>query len=232
MVFYHGVMRESRYRVEELAAATEIGVDTIRYYQAQGLLRAPTRDGRIVWYDDTHATRLTEIRELSDQGFTLAQIRALADDDDPLLRSLISGAGDAPTMDRSELASRSRLPVEAVALAIEIGLLSPTVVDGQERFHADAVDMLSAARMLIDAGVDPTAFTELAVRHAEHTEKLVDDAIGIVHDLIDARGLSRNDAAAMIEIAIPRITELVAGHFQQTLVARASARLVDGAEPR
>lgn len=225
-------MAEERYRVEELAAATDVGVDTIRYYQAQGLLAAPVKDGRIAWYGTSHVTRLSEIRELSDQGFSLAQIRALADDDDPLLRSLITGSGDTPTIGRDELARRSNLPAEAVALAIEVGLLSPTVIDGEERFTDDAVDMLASARLLIDAGVDPTVFTELAVRHAEHTEKLVDDAIGIIHDLIESKGLSRSDSAAMIELAIPKITKLVAGHFQQTLVARATARLTDTDEPR
>ncbi len=225
-------MAGERYRVEELAATTDIGVDTIRYYQAQGLLEAPTRDGRIAWYHRGHIARLNEIRDLSAQGFSLAQIRALADDDDPLLRSLITGSGEAPTIDREELARLAHLPAEAVALAIEVGLLNPTIIDGEERFSDDAVDMLSSARLLIDAGVDPTAFTELAVRHAEHTEQLVDDAIAIVHDLIEAKGLSRGDAAAMIELAIPKITKLVAGHFQQTLVARGTARLTDGDEPR
>ena len=220
-------------RVEELAATSDLSVDTVRYYQSQGLLHGPVRDGRIAWYDSSHVERLGEIRQLSEQGFSLAQIRALSENDDPLLRSLVTGAGgsaEVPTLDREALSQRSGLDQASVALAIEIGLLSPAVVDGQERFGSDAVDMLNAARLLIDSGIDPTAFTELAVRHASHTEQLADDAIALVHDLISARGLSRDDAASMIEVAVPRIVDLVAGHFRQTLISRATARLVYGGE--
>jgi hypothetical protein len=38
--------RAPAYRVEELAAATGVGVDTIRFYQGRGLLDAPERRGR------------------------------------------------------------------------------------------------------------------------------------------------------------------------------------------
>jgi DNA-binding transcriptional MerR regulator len=41
-------------RVEQLAAAADTSVDTIRYYQARGLLPAPTRKGRVAWYSQDH----------------------------------------------------------------------------------------------------------------------------------------------------------------------------------
>ena len=37
-----------RYRVEQLAAACDVSVDTVRYYQSRGLLPAPEREGRVV----------------------------------------------------------------------------------------------------------------------------------------------------------------------------------------
>ncbi|MGH9278753.1 MAG: MerR family DNA-binding transcriptional regulator, partial [Acidimicrobiales bacterium] len=35
-----------RLRVEELAKAADVSVDTVRYYQKQRLLPAPEKDGR------------------------------------------------------------------------------------------------------------------------------------------------------------------------------------------
>ncbi|NNC43770.1 MAG: MerR family transcriptional regulator, partial [Acidimicrobiia bacterium] len=44
----------STFRVEELATATGLAVDTIRYYQSRGLLDPPTREGRTAVYNETH----------------------------------------------------------------------------------------------------------------------------------------------------------------------------------
>ena len=69
-----------RYRVEQLAAACDVSVDTIRYYQTRGLVPAPTREGRLAWYDERHVERIGEVRELRRRGLTLAAIgRVLGD---------------------------------------------------------------------------------------------------------------------------------------------------------
>ena len=52
------------YRVEELAGAAGLPVDTIRFYQARGLLPSPRRVGRTAIYDETHLERLRRIRSL------------------------------------------------------------------------------------------------------------------------------------------------------------------------
>ena len=46
------------YRVEELAKASGLPVDTIRFYQGKGLLPAPRRLGRLAVYGDAHLERL------------------------------------------------------------------------------------------------------------------------------------------------------------------------------
>ena len=51
------------YRVEELARAAGVPVDTLRFYQARGLLPAPRRRGRVAVYDEDHGARLRRIRE-------------------------------------------------------------------------------------------------------------------------------------------------------------------------
>ncbi|HLW16141.1 MAG TPA: MerR family transcriptional regulator, partial [Actinomycetota bacterium] len=45
------------YRVEQLAAACDVSVDTIRYYQSKGLLPPPKREGRVAIYDREHLQR-------------------------------------------------------------------------------------------------------------------------------------------------------------------------------
>ncbi len=41
-------------RVEDLARAADVSVDTIRFYQKRRLLPPPTRRGRIAWYGPQH----------------------------------------------------------------------------------------------------------------------------------------------------------------------------------
>ena len=72
-------MKTESLRVEELAAQAGTSVDTIRYYQGMGLLPPSTKDGRTARYGAEHLSRLTTIRTLADDGFTLAQIKRLID---------------------------------------------------------------------------------------------------------------------------------------------------------
>ena len=87
-------------RVEQLAARSDVAVDTIRYYQSKGLLDPPRREGRVAWYGDGHLERLTRIRSLQQRGFTLATIVRLVsgelDAADEALLGELSGWRDEP----------------------------------------------------------------------------------------------------------------------------------------
>ena len=61
-----------RLRVEELALAADVSVDTVRYYQKQRLLPPPERDGRLAWYAAEHLERLGRIKELHFENATIA----------------------------------------------------------------------------------------------------------------------------------------------------------------
>src|SRR5438270_762893 len=63
------------YRIEQLARAAGVAVDTIRFYQGKGLLDSPRREGRVTWYGEGHVERLKRIKELQQQGFTLTVIQ-------------------------------------------------------------------------------------------------------------------------------------------------------------
>ena len=77
--------------IGKLAAAGDVGVETIRYYQRRGLMGTPARSGGDGWgggvrrYDENDLRRLKFIRSAKASGFTLeeiAELLALEDSDD------------------------------------------------------------------------------------------------------------------------------------------------------
>ncbi len=213
-----------RFRVEQLAAAASVSVDTIRYYQKQGLLDPPVKEGRIGWYGPTHLERLAAIRDLADRGFTLAQmIELFGAASDPLLGSLAATRPSAPRLDRAELASASGLDGSLVDLIIDAGLLAPAADGETEFFDADAVEMLAAAASLIEAGLPLDRLSALAVRHAEHVETLAADAVELFHGAAD--GVDRAEVGAAVADLVPAVTKMVAAHFEATLVRIAVERV-------
>src|SRR3712207_5246568 len=123
-----------RMRVEELALAAAVSVDTIRYYQKQRLLPPPGRDGRVAYYGDDHLERIARIKELQRRGFTLAVIRRfLAGELDPAdepLAAAVAGAQEheGETGERfglAELADRVAVPEAMLDALLREGLLIP-----------------------------------------------------------------------------------------------------------
>ena len=217
-----------RLRVEDLAEAAGVAVDTVRYYQRRRLLAPPKREGRIAWYDDHHVSRLNEIRDLADRGFTLDQIKELSTDDaSGLLADLAAQDAADPSLDRAELARRADVPEFIIDLVVGAGLLTPTGDGDQQRFPADAVDMLVAARTLVSEGVTIEELTALALRHATHVEDVIDDALELFKRHSDRRGGDRDDLVALMHRLVPVATDLVARHFERTVRGRALARIGD-----
>lgn len=73
-------------KIGDLAKLTDTRVETIRFYEKEGLLPAPGRNsGNYRIYEEAHLNRLSFIRRSRDLGFTLDQVRKLlklADDRD------------------------------------------------------------------------------------------------------------------------------------------------------
>jgi MerR family transcriptional regulator, mercuric resistance operon regulatory protein len=63
--------------ISKLAAAAEVGVETIRFYQRNGLLRLPTRRTGIRHYGESDLRRLRFIKQAQSAGFSLAEIKEL-----------------------------------------------------------------------------------------------------------------------------------------------------------
>ena len=67
-------------KIGTLAKRADVAIDTVRYYERQGLLPAPVRlASGYRDYDDGDVSRLQFIRRAKALGFTLAEIRELLD---------------------------------------------------------------------------------------------------------------------------------------------------------
>ncbi|MDQ2892193.1 MAG: helix-turn-helix domain-containing protein [Pseudomonadota bacterium] len=65
-------------RIGELARATGTKVETIRFYEMEGLLPIPARTGANYRdYEPAHLDRMSFIKRSRDLGFTLSQVRQL-----------------------------------------------------------------------------------------------------------------------------------------------------------
>ena len=73
-------------KIGELAKLTDCQVETIRYYEREGLLPEPARsEGNYRLYTQAHVERLTFIRNCRSLDMTLEEIRSLLN-----LRDIIS----------------------------------------------------------------------------------------------------------------------------------------------
>ena len=65
-------------KIGEVAKQSEVGIETIRYYEREGLLAEPKRrPSGYRQYDQSVVARLKFIRRAKELGFTLAEIREL-----------------------------------------------------------------------------------------------------------------------------------------------------------
>ncbi|WP_338897246.1 MerR family transcriptional regulator [Streptomyces sp. TG1A-60] len=157
------------YRIEDLAHRSGTTVRTIRAYQDRGLLPRPERRGRANVYADAHLTRLRQIAELLDRGYTLASIKELLEAWDTGrglggVLGLVAEVDGPWTAEKAVRISRAELierfggaPDDAaVADAVELGVLEP--VPGEEnRFLVPSPQELAVAAELHEAGVPLSA---------------------------------------------------------------------------
>jgi Cu(I)-responsive transcriptional regulator len=69
---------KTAFTIGNLARATGVNIETIRYYERAGLIAPPARtDGNYRAYRSADTTRLRFIKRTRDLGFSLEQVRAL-----------------------------------------------------------------------------------------------------------------------------------------------------------
>ena len=230
-----------RFRVDELATRCGLSVDTVRFYQAQGLLPAPEREGRLAWYSDDHLDRLGRIRDLKDKGFTLASIKRLlsgnADEADEALVSAVTGSvpggasGELLTVE--QLAERTGVSAALLSAIEREGLISARMVDGEPRYTASDASAVTSGLSLLEAGLPLSELLDLARRHDEAMRSVAEQAVEMfitfVRDPIRASAGDDHDAAERLVEAfnkmLPATSALVANHFQRVLLKVAQDRI-------
>ena len=231
------------YSVEQLAAAAGVRVDTVRYYQAQGLLPPPKRAGRRALYADSHLKLLKRIRELQRDGLPLAVIKRMVADGKgtvkrratALERAIAEQRGEQE-LTRSDLASASGVSEELIAAVENAGLVEPLKVGGKPRYGTADVEMARAALSVLREGFPLTELLGLAITHASNTREVAERAA----DLFDRYARRHksgeekpdDDVVESFRRLMPAITALVAHHFQRTLIAVALSRLEERGETR
>ncbi|MDQ4069158.1 MAG: helix-turn-helix domain-containing protein [Actinomycetota bacterium] len=230
-----------RMRVEELALAAEVSVDTVRYYQKQRLLPPPLRDGRLAYYGDEHLDRIARIKELQRRGFTLAVIRRFVagelDPADESLAAAVAGAGDGDADEErfgiEELANRVGVPQPMLDALLREGLLIPRLVDGQPSFTSSDVTMLRGGLRLLEAGLPLPELFALARHHHRVTREVAVEAVELfdtwVRKPLRASDLPEDEKAERLVEAfrtlLPAVTSLVAHHFGRILLQVAQEHL-------
>ncbi|HEY4938380.1 MAG TPA: MerR family transcriptional regulator [Actinomycetota bacterium] len=245
-----------RYRVDELAAHCGVSVDTVRFYQAKGLMPPGQREGRVSWYSEEHRLRLARIRDLKEKGFSLATIRRLLagelDAADEALASALArtlpGAlpGDDAGGDKDpeelltleEFAERTGIPEALIQVIERQGLLVAPPGDGPRYTSAD-VRAASAGIALLEAGLPLDELLALAKEHDRAARATAARAVELFDAYVRApiREESQSDAEAAERLVeafrtlLPATTRLVAHHFQRVLLATAQARFEGPATP-
>lgn len=230
-----------RYRVEELAAAGGVSVDTVRYYQRIGVLPRPEREGRIAWYGQEHLERLAKAQSLQAQGFSLTLIVRILDGEVDASEQALAAALAQPLPGEAEerltleqLAERTGVSLTLLEAIAREGLLVPRDDNPAAPYAAADAEAVKAGLALLEAGVPLSELLALAREHDEAMRALAHRAVDLfaryVVDPIRGTTESEQDAAqrmvAALQAMLPAASAVVAHHIGRRLVAAANERIV------
>ena len=230
-----------KYRVDQLAAACDVSVDTVRYYQSRGLLPQPDREGRVAWYGDAHAERIGRIRDLQRKGLTLAAIGRvvrgeLGEADADLAAAVAEARGDVPDpadlLSLDGFADTSGVPASLIQAVEREGIRIGRRVDGEMRYTAADTELVRTALRLLEFGLPLGDLLELARDADGALRGLAERAVDLFdrHVRTPIHDTSDDDAAAAAQMVeafrelLPAVTALVSNHFRRVVLEAAEAR--------
>ncbi len=234
--------------MEQLAAACDVSVDTVRYYQSLGLLPAPVREGRVAWYGSEHADRIREVRTLQRKGLTLAAVKRVvsgelgpADADLAAAVAAAREAGEAEPLTLDEFSARSGVPASLVQAVEREGVRIGRVIDGEERYTAGDIEMVRTALRMLEFGLPLGELLALARETNDAMRGVAERAVELFDEHVrkpirDTAG-DDDDAADQLVRAfrelLPAVTQIVSHHFRRLLLETAEShieRVGDAAE--
>jgi DNA-binding transcriptional MerR regulator len=187
-------MGEPCFRIDELAQRAGLTVDTIRYYAREGLLQPPVKQGRNRLYGQEHLDRLDRIRDLRDQRFSLAAIRAIVDVDRPGLEGLFTTSGREYTL--ADLSERAELDDRLVDGLREVGLLPDPAEFGGDAYDDTDLGLLRAIGELQSIGMTAEILLALGRIYVDHFSALQHDVL----DMLSGKANPAWDAEELVKI--------------------------------
>jgi len=228
-------------RVADLSAATGVSVRNIRAYQDRGLLPAPRREGRIVWYNAAHVERLAVITSLLERGFSSANIaELLAGWSEGSTVADVVGLGQRFTGSFSDevpdvgpaatIVERYELDVTdgaSLGPIVDAGLIE---VDGVE-WRVPSPRLLRAGVELRAAGVPLEELLEELARVRQSMQVIATDMVALVHRNVWAPHIGDHlpslptivEVAEIVDRIRPLATTVVTVELARALQASADA---------
>lgn len=229
------------YRVEALAAAAGVSVDTVRFYQGRGLLDLPRRVGRVALYDDGHLECLRRVKALQQRGFSLVVIGRilrgeLDEADEALVEAVATGSEEARGEHEefwtlAELGRRAGVPETLLEALEREGVLVPRHHQGGARYTEADLVALQAGLKLLEYGLPLGEVLDLARLHQQAARAVAEQAVTLFdrHVRQVRRGDGGAEAAAELVEAfhalLPATVSLVAHHFRRILLAVAQEHI-------
>jgi DNA-binding transcriptional MerR regulator len=157
---------DDQWRIDELARRSGATVDTIRFYQRDGLLPPTRREGRAALYGPAHLRRIEQIRDLQGRHFNLGAVKALLIDNRIDVIHAIFAADDL-ALTRDELVKVAGIDDAVVGRIEDVGLLADPAESGRTGYDQADVDVLVTIREMVSLGLPEDVVLFLARMYAE-----------------------------------------------------------------
>lgn len=222
----------SSFRIDELAHSVGLTVDTVRFYQREGLLQPPARAGRANLYGSEHRLRLRQIKALQQRGFSLGACRTLLELGLPeLIEGLFAGAeAEKRAMSREELVEQSLLDAALVAELEDIGLVRDPRDYGREAYDVSDLALLTTVRAMLEAGMPADAVVEVARIYVRSVEDAEDQIINLFgRDATDGRAdreTRRKELAESVRELLP-LSDRLLSHVHRRAIQRLALERVE-----
>jgi DNA-binding transcriptional MerR regulator len=235
--------------IEQLAAQTGMTVRNIRAHQARGLLDPPEVRLRVGYYGPEHVAQLKLIQDLQNDGFNLAGIKRLLDENQPTaqrlarFRQALDETGETPqTLTVAELGHRFRVSAqEAPKVLARAETLGVLVAAGEGRYEVPSPSLLAVAEQVVARGVSLnealTVFKQVELHCDAVSAAFVTLFMREVWEPFQAAGMPTDRWAEIdttIEQLRPLATEALVAIFGQRMSAQIDAafgQLTQGLAP-
>jgi DNA-binding transcriptional MerR regulator len=195
------------YGLQELADRSGLPIRTIRWYQSEGLLPKPEKNGRDAVYRAEHLERLRLIAELRDRGLTLTAIRDLVARERPA-RTVAEWLGIDATLTAPWSDDRPRIVDRDELAEFANGRRPGLLAELQDAGYVKATDggtwlvpsptLLDFALQLHDAGIDVEITGQLRDLLRRRLAKAVDETVKL---LVEHTGAGFAGGATPAEVA-------------------------------